>query len=89
MAILVSETEAMQSLPQLLDKAQGQAVIIREGKTDLGAIVSMNDYELIRKVKTERLFAAMDSLGREVRDNAAKQGIPIEEVAQMLDAEIF
>jgi len=89
MAILVSEAEAMQSLQQLLDKAQGQAVIIREGKTDLGAIVSMNDYELIRKVKTERLFAAMDSLGREVRDNAAKQGIPIEEVAQMLDAEIF
>ncbi len=89
MAILVSESEAMQTLPQLLDRAQGQAVIIRDGKTDLGAIVSMNDYVLIRKVKTDRLFAAMDSLGREIRENAAKQGMSIEEVARILDADVL
>jgi PHD/YefM family antitoxin component YafN of YafNO toxin-antitoxin module len=89
MAILVSESEAMQNLPALVDKVRDESVIITDDGADMCAIVSMNDYELIRKVKNERLFAAMDSLGREVRENAAKQGISIEEVARMLDADVL
>jgi hypothetical protein len=85
MAILVSESEAMQSLPQLLDQAQRQAVIIRDGKTDLGVIVSMKDYATIQRIKGQRALDAMNALGAELRGCATRDGITLEELEAQLE----
>ncbi len=80
----ISEASS-ESLPELLEKARQAPVIIAEGKDGFGAIVSMEDYDIIRKYRAERLLESMDALGAAMRDEAAKAGISLEDLEKMLD----
>jgi len=82
---VVTEAEAIENLPSLLRQARMRAVVISDGDNDLGAIVSMEDYEIVRKAKVERLMRAMDALGAELRAGAAEEGISVDELEKMLD----
>jgi hypothetical protein len=85
MVILISESEAMQTLPSLLDKAQTQSVIITNGQTDLGAIVSMEDFAAVRKAKGQRALEALKALGEDLRAGAEQEGMSLEELEMTLD----
>jgi hypothetical protein len=82
---VVSESDAIQSLPSLLKEVSTHAVVIREGDEDLGAIVSMEDYEVIRKSKIERLLRTMDDLGAKIRERAAADGLTPDDLMKLLD----
>jgi PHD/YefM family antitoxin component YafN of YafNO toxin-antitoxin module len=82
---VVSESDAMQSLPSLLKEVKTHAVVISDGKEELAALVSMEDYELVRKAKVERLFRAMDEFGEQVRVRAAAEGLTPDDVMKILD----
>jgi hypothetical protein len=82
---VVSEPEVMQTLYPLLEEAKTRAVEIRNGDEILGAIVSKDDYEIVRRAKADRLMLAMDRLGAELREGAAEAGISLEQLEKMLD----
>jgi CBS-domain-containing membrane protein len=82
---VVSESDAIQSLPTLLREAEKQTVVVRDGDRELAAIVSMKDYETIRKAKVERLKMAMQQYGDSLRADATEAGISLDELERMLD----
>jgi hypothetical protein len=82
---VVSESEAVEAPLALYQEARTQAVIIRNGDEDVCAIVSMEDYEVVRKAKTVRLLRAMDDFGRELRSAAADNGVSLDELERTLD----
>ncbi len=81
----VSESDAMQTLPSLLKEAKTQAVEIRDGDEVLGAIVSKEDYELIRRAKAEDFLRASTEFGEQLRARAGEEGITTDDLARILD----
>jgi len=81
----VSQAEAMQKLPELLQEAKSSAVVIRDGNESVGAIVSMDDYEVVRRAKIDKALKAMDDLGALLRREAAREGTSLDELEKMLD----
>ena len=81
---VVSESDAMQSLPSLLKEVKTQAVVISDGKEELGALVSMEDYELVRRANVKSSLKLCDRMGEEIATKAAEQGVPLEEVQRYL-----
>jgi hypothetical protein len=77
---VVSEADAIQKLPTLLREAEKQAVVVRDGERELGAIMSMKDYETIRKAKVERLKMAMKQFGEALRADPDEAGISLDEL---------
>ena len=82
---VVSESDAMQSLPSLLKEISTEAIVICDGDENLGAIISMEDYEVIRKIKIERLLRTMDELGAKIRERAAADGLTPDDLIKLLD----
>jgi len=82
---VVTEADVIARLPSLLDEAKQHSVIIRDGDNDLGAIVSMEDLQIVRRVKADRFLSAMHELGKELRAAAAEEGISVDELEKMLD----
>lgn len=85
----VSQAEAMQNLPELLREAKSNAVVIRDGDEAIGALVSMDDYEVVRKAKVEAALNAMQDLGALLRREAVREGISLDELESMLDRHNF
>jgi len=75
----------MQTLPSLLKEIKTQAVVISDGKEELGALVSMKDYELIRRAKVETFLRMSDELGEQMRTRAAVDGLTPEDLMKLLD----
>lgn len=82
---VVSESDAIQTLPSLLKEVRTQSVVIRDGEEELAALVSMEDYEIVRKVKADRLFGLMDGLGDQIRTRAAADGLTPDDLMKILD----
>jgi len=82
---VVTEADVIARLPSLLDEAKQHSVIIRDGDNDLGAIVSMEDLQIVRRVKADRFLSTMHELGKELRAAAAEEGISVDELERMLD----
>ena len=82
---VVSESDVMEELPSLLEEIKTHAVVISDGEEELGALVSMEDYEIVRKAKVDRLFHAMDEFGEQIRVRAAADGLTPDELMEILD----
>jgi hypothetical protein len=78
----VTTDEAMQKLPDLLREVGSRAVVIRDGDQAVGALVSMDDYQVVRKAQA---LKAMRDLGGLLRREAEHAGISLEELETMLD----
>lgn len=83
-SLSTSEASAA-SLPSLFEKAKEDPIVVSSSDGNLGAIVSMEDFEIVRRVRAERVFDAMEAFGKTLRDSAGEQGIPIEDLEKMLD----
>ena len=78
----VTTDEAMQKLPDLLREVKSRPVVIQDGEQAVGAIVSMDDYQLVRKAQA---LKAMKDLGNVLRREAEREGISLEELETMLE----
>ena len=78
----VTTDEAMQKLPDLLREVKSRPVVIRDGEQAVGALVSMDDYQLVRKAQA---LKAMKDLGNVLRREAEHEGVSLEELETMLD----
>ena len=82
---IVSEPGLVGTLAPILKEAQRHAVVIREGDTDLGAIVSMEDYEIVRRAKAEKFLEASARYGEDLRERAREQGLTVDDLLRLLD----
>ncbi|HEX4007649.1 MAG TPA: type II toxin-antitoxin system Phd/YefM family antitoxin [Acidobacteriaceae bacterium] len=79
----VSATEAKQNFAAVLDSAQRGPVVIRRHDREIAAVVSIEDYERIRKTHVEDFLALTERTGQE----AAARGMSEEVLARLLDDE--
>lgn len=81
----VSEPGLVEALSPLLEEAKRHAIVISNEDTQLGAIVSMEDYEIVRKAKIERFLRISREFGEHLKARAAEEGITVGELERMLD----
>jgi prevent-host-death family protein len=63
----VSATDAKQRLAALLDAAQREPVMIRRQNRDVAVILSVEEYERIRKSNITELERLMDRMGAQAK----------------------
>jgi prevent-host-death family protein len=63
----VSATDAKQRLAALLDAAQREPVIIRRQNRDVAVIISVEQYERIRRSNIAELKGTMDRIGAKAK----------------------
>lgn len=80
----VAQSEAIATLPALLDEVEQQPVVIsREGR-QVAALVSMKNYELMRRLNWERIDDISKQAEARIDRNAAKLGITSEQLVERL-----
>jgi PHD/YefM family antitoxin component YafN of YafNO toxin-antitoxin module len=72
---VVSEADAIQSLPTLLREADRQVIVVFDGDRELAVIVSAKEYESMRQARIDRFLQACDAMA----EDAKKAGIVDEE----------
>ena len=82
---VVTEADVVARLPSLLAEAKRRAVVISDGDNELGAIVSMEDFEIVRRAKAEEFLKAMREFGDDIRTRAAKDGLSADDLMKILD----
>ncbi len=82
---VVTEADVIAKLPSLLEEAKRRAVIISDGDSDLGALVSMEDFAIIRKAKAEKFLRAMREFGDDIRARAAEDRLSPDDLMKILD----
>jgi PHD/YefM family antitoxin component YafN of YafNO toxin-antitoxin module len=80
----VAQSEAIATLPALLDEIERQSVVISREGHEVGALVSMKNYELVRRANIKRFLELCDRTGAEIAAKAKEQGVPLEEVQRYL-----
>jgi len=53
---VVSEADAIQSLPALLREADRQAIVVCDGDRELAVIVSAKEYESMSQARIDRFY---------------------------------
>ncbi|HEU5377320.1 MAG TPA: type II toxin-antitoxin system Phd/YefM family antitoxin [Ktedonobacteraceae bacterium] len=76
----VSATDAKQTFSAVLDTAQREPVIIRKQNRDVAVMISMRDFERLRRVNIEEFQKFCDRLGQ----NAAARGLTEEKLNEIL-----
>ncbi len=85
MQTLSTAEAATESLPQLFEKARTTPLIVNDGGDDLGVIVSMEDFEIIRRFHNHELLKSMTALGTAMRRSAEAEGVSLSDLEKMLD----
>jgi len=82
----VTKSELAASVPELLDEANQQSILITdEQDRELGVLISMKDYEFMRKARAQSFLETARKMGEEIRVRAEAEGISMEEIARILD----
>ena len=61
--------EARDAFDRMLETAQREGVVLRDGKADVAAIVSPLEYERFRQWRVDGLLGAMDRVAEEAAAN--------------------
>ncbi len=64
----VSASELPKDFSKIMDTAQKEAVIVRKNNLDYVAILSMEDYEELIRLKNKRLKNLADEIGHEAKE---------------------
>jgi PHD/YefM family antitoxin component YafN of YafNO toxin-antitoxin module len=64
----VSQSDAVASLPALIDDLKYQPVVIERNGKEVAVMVTPEEYELIRRQKIQRLFDSMDAISVSVQN---------------------
>lgn len=82
---VVTEADVIARLPSLLEEAKQSAVIISDGESDLGALISMEDFAIVHRAKEEKFLRAMREFGDDIRARASEHGLSPDDLMKILD----
>jgi prevent-host-death family protein len=80
----VSASDLRKDIAYLMDSAQKEPVIVRKHDRDYVAIISIEDYEELVKLKNQRL----KKLAREIGEEAQKNGLTPEVLQEILNSDL-
>jgi prevent-host-death family protein len=72
---IVSATDAKQRLGSVLDSAQREPVMIRRQNRDVAVIISVEQYELIRRNKIKELHRLINRIGTQAKARGMTQQV--------------
>jgi PHD/YefM family antitoxin component YafN of YafNO toxin-antitoxin module len=76
-------TEAQKDFILVMNKAQQEPIIVKENDRNTVAIISMDDYEDLVRIKNHRLKCLSEDLGQEAESN----GLTVEILNEILDGD--
>jgi hypothetical protein len=82
--LTVSQSELGETAVRLLQEANGQEILISDGQREVGALVSMQDFQRVRRMKLEDMDKISRVAGARVDAHAAELGISPEELVERL-----
>lgn len=65
----VAATEAKNRLGAIIDEAQREPIVIQRQERDVAVVISMADYERLRKAQVQAILDARDTLAAEAERN--------------------
>lgn len=77
---VMSASDAKQAFGTALDTAQREPVIIRKQNRDVAVLMSMHEYEKIRRLRIDRFNRAADAIASE----AAARGLTDEKFEELM-----
>lgn len=81
----VSASEVRKDFARIMDTAQKEAIVVRKHDRDYVAIVSMEDYEELIRLKNQRL----KKLAKEIGQEAKEKGLTPEMLQDILEVQEF
>ncbi len=81
----VQQDEAQRSFADCIAETANGPVLLENDGRAVAALISMQDFEIVRKANAEKLLAAFDELGAECRAAAAAEGISLDGLEKMFD----
>jgi hypothetical protein len=69
----ISQDEFIASVPEVLSSVSEGPFIIRRGNTFIAALVSEQEFEMIRRAKGERAIAAMNRMSDAIEASGASE----------------
>jgi prevent-host-death family protein len=76
----VSATDAKQTFSALLDAAQREPVVIRKQNRDVAVMISMRDFERLRRINIEEFRRFRENISKEV----AAKGLTEDKLNELL-----
>jgi prevent-host-death family protein len=76
----VSATDAKQTFSAVLDAVQREPVVIRKQNRDVAIMISMRDYERLRRINIEEFQRFCEQVGKK----AAARGLTEEKLNELL-----
>jgi PHD/YefM family antitoxin component YafN of YafNO toxin-antitoxin module len=77
----VGETEAKDRLDAILDEAQREPIVIRRVDQDIAVVLSLKEYERLRKLNVQAFL----DLRNQVASEAAANGLSEQRIADLLN----
>jgi prevent-host-death family protein len=73
-------SEAQAAFDKVLESLADDSIVLKRGERDVAAVVSMDDYEKLRRLKVEEFLSLCERVGRE----AEARGLTEETLADLL-----
>ena len=80
----VTQAEVLENFPALLEEAQKHALIICRDGQEVGALISMEDMQIVRAAYAERLARTSERIYAQIESNAERYGERVEDVVEEL-----
>jgi PHD/YefM family antitoxin component YafN of YafNO toxin-antitoxin module len=74
-------SEAEGAFDKVLESLVDDSVVLKRGERDVAAVISIDDYEKLRRLKVEEFLTLCEEVGRD----AGARGLTEERLAQLLD----
>jgi hypothetical protein len=79
----ISEDEFVTTTPDLLSNLDSESVVIQRDGTVIGALISAEEYELVRRARAARAIDALEQFGRHMQSVATPE--ELDELVRELD----
>jgi prevent-host-death family protein len=80
----VGQSEAIATLPKLLDEVEQQSVVISREGQEIAALVSIEDFARVRKLNLDRIDEISRKAEARIERHAAELGIAPEQLVERL-----
>ena len=77
---IMTISEAQAAFDKVLESLANDSVVLKRGERDIAAVISIDDYEKLRRLKVEEFLTLCEKVGRD----AESRGLSEEKLADLL-----